>query len=144
MMNPITEGVKIITPGFSLQRIVAKLVVIAVLLGLGAWGGNTLARNHYEPLLADANKQIGVLTAANTALKASIEKQNTAITALQTEATKRQRAATAAVQQARTAAAKYRIRAQAVLLIKPPPGANQCAAAQAAFDDELRDERGWQ
>ncbi len=140
-MNPITE-VEAVATGFSPWRIVAVLVVIAVLLGLGAAGGYKAARAYYEPKLTAANEQIGTLTAANTALKASVEHQNTAIANLQAEAQKRQQAATAAVQQAHKAAAKNQTRAQAVLLLKPPPGANQCAAAQAAFDDELRDERG--
>lgn len=140
-MNPLAE-VEAVATGFTPWRIVAVLVVIAVLLGLGAWGGDTLARNHYEPLLADANKQIGTLTTANTALKASVEHQNGAIADLQAAAQRREREAAQAVQQARQQSAKEQTRAQAVLLLRPPPGANPCAAAQAAFDDELRTERG--
>ncbi len=123
-------------------RLIGLLVMAAVLIGVGAWGGYTLACNHYEPQLATANEQIGSLTTANTALKSSVDHQNAAVTALQAEATKREQAATAAVQQAHKVAVKSQTRAQAVLLLKPPTGANQCAAAQAAFDDELKDERG--
>lgn len=123
-------------------RLIGLLVAVAALIGLGAWGGHTLTRNHYEPLLATANEQIGTLTTANTEMKASVEHQNTAIAALQAEATKREQAATAAVQQAHKVAMKSQTRAQAVLLLKPPTGVTQCAAAQAAFDDELKDERG--
>ena len=140
-MIPLT-AIGAVVSGFSPWRIIGVLLVLAALVGLGAWGGHTLARNHYEPLLTEANKQIGTLTTANTEMKASVEHQNTAITALQAEAKKRVQAATAAVQQAHKVAVKSQIRAQAVLLLKPPTGANQCAAAQAAFDDELKDERG--
>ena len=140
-MNPLAE-VEAVATGFSPWRIVAVLVLVAVLLGLGAWGGHTLTRNHYEPLLADANKQIGTLTTANTSMKASVEKQNGAIADLQAEAQRREREAVLAVQQARQQSAKEQTRAQAVLLLRPPPGANPCTAAQAAFDDELKMERG--
>lgn len=142
-MNPITE-VEAVATGFSPWRIVAVLVVIAVLLGLGAAGGYKAARAYYEPKLTAANEQIGTLTTANTALKASVEKQNGAIADLQAEAKRREQAATAAMQQAHKVAVKSQSRAQAVLLLKPPLGVNQCVAAQAAFDDELRDERGAQ
>lgn len=142
-MNQITE-VEAVATGFSPWRIVAVLVVIAVLLGLGAAGGYKAARAYYEPKLTAANEQIGTLTTANTAMKSSVERRNAAIADLQAEAKKRQQAATAAVQQAHKVAVKSQTRAQAVLLLKPPPGANQCTAAQAAFDDELRDERGVQ
>lgn len=118
------------------------LAALAAMLGLGAAGGYKVARAYYEPKLTEANQQIGTLTTANTAMKASAEKQNAAIAGLQTEAKRREQAATAAVQQAHTVAVKNQSRAQAVLLLKPPPGVNQCVAAQAAFDDELKMERG--
>ena len=112
-------------------RFIGLLVAVSALIGLGGWGGYTMARDHYEPKLATANGQIGSLTMANAA-----------VTELQAEATKREQAATAAVQQAHKVAVKSQTRAQAVLLLKPPTGVNQCAAAHAAFDDELKDERG--
>lgn len=140
-MNPLTT-IGLVATGISPWRILAVLVAVAALIGFGAWGGYTLARDHYEPKLATANEQIGSLTTANTALKSSVERQNAAVTALQAEATKREQAATAAVQQAHKLAVKSQTRAQAVLLLKPPTGANLCAAAQAAFDAELKDERG--
>jgi hypothetical protein len=140
-MNPLT-AVETVATGFSPWRIVAVLVAVAALIGLGAWGGYTMARGYYEPKLSAANEQIGKLTTANTEMKASVEHQNTAIAALQAEAKTREQAATAAVQQAHKLAVKSQTRAQAVLLLKPPTGANECAAAQAAFDDELKDERG--
>ena len=49
-----------------------------------------------------------------------------------------------AVNQARQQSAKSQTRAQAVLIAKPPAGQNACEAAQKAFDDELRAERGKQ
>lgn len=47
-------------------------------------------------------------------MKASVERQNAAIAALQAEGQKRQQAATAAVQQAHAVSAKNQTRAQAV------------------------------
>ena len=123
------------------QRIIGMLVILIAMILAGMWMGARMTRGHYEPLLAEAHKQIGTLTTANAAMKASVEHQNTAITALQAEGQKRQQAAEAAVQQAHKAAAKNQTRAQAVLLLKPPPGVNQCTAAQAAFDAELKEER---
>lgn len=140
-MNPLTAFGSVST-GFSSWRIVAVLVAVAALIGLGAWGGYTMARGYYEPKLSAANAQIGTLTTANTEMKASVEHQNAAIATLQVEANKREQAATAAVQQAHKQAVKSQTRAQAVLLLKQPTGANQCVAAQVAFDDELKDERG--
>ena len=122
-------------------RIIGVLLVLAALVGLGAWGGHTLARNHYEPLLTEANKQIGTLTTTNAAMKSSLERQNAAVTALETEAKKREQDAAQAVNQARQQSAKSQTRAQAVMMAKPPAGQNACEAAQKAFDAELRAER---
>ncbi len=123
-------------------RIIGVLLVLVALVGLGAWGGHTLARNHYEPLLTEANKQIGTLTTTNAAMKSSLERQNAAVTALETEAKKREQDAAQAVNQARQQSAKSQTRAQAVMMAKPPAGQNACEAAQKAFDAELRAERG--
>ncbi len=123
-------------------RIIGVLLVLVALVGLGAWGGHTLARNHYEPLLTEANKQIGTLTTTNAAMKSSVEWQNAAVTALETEAKKREQDAAQAVNQARQQSAKSQTRAQAVMISKPPAGQNACEAAQKAFDAELRAERG--
>lgn len=126
----------------TIERILTALAVIVVLLGLGVWGGTALTRGHYEPLLADANKQIGALTTANSAMKASVEKQNSAIAALKAEETRRNLAAEKATQQARQKSIKEQAKAQELLTTQPPPGLGQCAAARAAFDEELRLERG--
>ncbi len=136
-MNPIAAAI-----GISPWRIVAVLLVVAGLLGLGIWCGYTRTRDYYEPKLSAASEQIGKLTAANAAMKASVEQQNAAITTLQAEGQKREQAAKVAAQQARAQAVQYQTRAQSVLMFKPPTGANPCTAAQVAFDDELRTERG--
>lgn len=140
-MMPLTT-IGAVVSGFSPWRIVGVLVALAALVGLGAWGGHTLARNHYEPLLTEANKQIGTLTTANAAMKTSVERQNAAVTALELEAKKREQDAAQALSVARTQSAKSQTRAQSVLIAKPPAGQNACEAAQKAFDDELRTERG--
>jgi hypothetical protein len=140
-MMPLTT-IGAVVSGFSPWRIVGVLLVLAALVGLGAWGGHTLARNHYEPLLTEANKQIGTLTTANTVMKTSVERQNAAVMTLETEAKKREQDAAQALAAARSQSAKSQTRAQAVLIAKPPAGQNACEAAQKAFDDELRTERG--
>lgn len=123
-------------------RLIGLLCVAAALIGVGAWGGGKLARNHYEPLLVTAGERIGSLTTANGAMQAAVAHQNAAIAALENETEKRERAAKAAVRQAHKAAVQNQARAQAVLLLKPPAGVNLCTAAMAAFDDELKLERG--
>lgn len=140
-MNLITDAGEAAT-GLSGARIMVALVLIAALLGIGAWGGHALSRSHYEPLLADANKTIGSLTTANESMAASVEVQNVAIAGLQEAAKRRERDAAQAIQQARQQSAKELSRAQSILLLRPPSGVNQCEAAQTAFDDELRFERG--
>lgn len=124
------------------QRIIGMLVILIAMILAGMWMGARMTRGHYEPLLAEANKQIGTLTTANAAMKASVEHQNTAIATLQAEAQKRQQAAEAAVQQAKKMAGKYQDRANDLLKLKVPSGSNECEAAKASFDNELKDERG--
>jgi len=123
-------------------RIMPVWAALVALIGIGAAGGYAAARAHYESKLAKANRQIGALSAANTTLGASVAKQNGAVVDLQAEADRRKQEAAQAWQQARDAAAQYQRTAQALLLTKPPPGADECTAARAAFDDELRAERG--
>ncbi len=130
-----------ITIALTPWRIFGALLTALTLITIGAWGGHTLARNHYEPLLTEANKQIGTLTTTNAAMKSSLEWQNAAVTALETEAKKREQDAAQAVNQARQQSAKSQTRAQAVMISKPPAGQNACEAAQKAFDAELRAER---
>lgn len=119
-----------------------KIATAIFVVLASAFGWHALTRNHYESVLADANKQIGALTTSNSAMKASVEKQNGAISDLQADAKRRERDASQAVKQAQQRSAKEQTRAQAVLLLRPPLGVNPCAAAEAAFDDELRTERG--
>ncbi|MDR2507962.1 MAG: hypothetical protein LBD67_08230 [Candidatus Accumulibacter sp.] len=140
-MNALGTVAAFVT-GLSPWRIIGVLLVIAALLAVGAFGGHAMARNHYEPLLADANKQIGTLTTANTGLRASVERQNNAVAALVAQANQREQDAAQAVAAARSQSAKNQTRAQAVLIAKPPAGQSACEAAQKAFDDELRTERG--
>lgn len=123
------------------QRIIGMLVILIAMILAGMWMGARMTRGHYEPLLAEAHKQIGTLTTANAAMKASVEHQNTAIAALQAEGQKRQQAAEAAVQKAQKRAGQYQARAQALLKLAAPAGRDECEAAQASFDAELKEER---
>jgi len=121
---------------------VRTLVCVLCLLATGLLGGYMLTRNHYESLLAAANQEIGSLKAANLDMADAVKKQNAAIDALQAEAKRRQAQAKIATDKAKAESVQSQKRAQAVLLSKPPAGSDMCEAARAAFDDELKAERG--
>jgi len=121
---------------------VRTLICVFCLLIAGLIGGYTLTRNHYESLLAAANQEIGSLKSANLDMADAVKKQNAAIDALQAEAKRRQAQAKISADKAKAESVQSQKRAQAVLLSKPPAGADMCEAARAAFDDELRAERG--
>ena len=93
---------------------------------MSAWGGYTLAYKYYAPKLQLAHEQLGALNMTNTALRQSIEQQNSAVAALTQQAQQRQQMAEAATRQAQTRARQTQRQAQAVLLLKPPAGADPC------------------
>jgi hypothetical protein len=121
---------------------VRTLIYVFSLVLAGAFGGHVLARNHYDSMLDEANQKIGAVNTVNTAMTEYIRKQNAAVDALHTEAERKQALAKSATDKARAESVQSQTRAQAVLLSKPPVGVDQCEAARAAFDAELKAERG--
>jgi hypothetical protein len=119
----------------------ARLVVaVAVLLAGIALGGG-LAVLHFEPQLAEANRQLGEYQHAYLTLADASARQNAAIDELQRAGEARQQTARAAATRAAAAAAPHYAAAQNILGLKPPPGADPCRTASADFDAELAAER---
>lgn len=122
----------------------AAVAGIALLIaGLaGAAGGAWLAARHFEPQLAAANLKLGEFQNAYLTLAEATGRQNAAIEQLHADGERRKKAALAAAETSHHAAQSHYRKAEAILGLKPPPGVDPCRAARAAFDDELREERG--
>lgn len=118
-------------------RLLLALAIALVGIGLGA----LLAEQYYAPQLADANKRIGELAAANSSLVTAAGRQNAVIDAEHAAGETRRAAAVTAAQQAHAAAQTHYDKGGIILGIRTPPGADACAAAREAFDAELREER---
>lgn len=119
----------------------ARLVVAVVVLLAGIVIGGGLATLHFEPQLAEANRKLGEYEHAYLTLAAGTARQNAAIDALESAGRERAEQARARAKQARGAAQAHYDRAEAILGLKPPPGADPCRTASADFDAELADER---
>lgn len=118
-----------------------RLIVAAALLLAGIALGGWLAARHFEPQLAEANRQIGELEHAYLTLADATGRQNAAIETLRVEGAQRKEKAQQAARQARGAAQPHYDRAKAIMGLKPPPAADPCRAASADFDAELTNER---
>ncbi|WP_457978038.1 hypothetical protein L0Y47_21345 [Ectopseudomonas composti] len=90
--------------------------------------------------LDDAGK-LGACRSTRTALLGQVIEQNTALADLRAAELERATRARAVQQQAEGLAQQADQQAQQVLQERTPVGADACAAASAAFDDELRRER---
>lgn len=128
-------------PGISWFRIGAALALILGLTGFGAWLGFHAASDHYEPLLAAAQQQVGQYQSANSQMRAAVKQQDDGIEAALQLAQQREQAAKDAQQTALGAAQAYQRKAAAILASRPL-GMDECKAASDAFDGELRAERG--
>lgn len=91
--------------------------------------------------LADADKLGACRTTRTNLLELTIE-QNQALAGLRAADQERAQRAQAAQQEAEGRAQQADQQAQAVMQERTPAGADACAAASRAFDDELRRERG--
>ena len=128
-------------PGISWLRIGAALLLVLGLAGFGAWLGFRATRDYYEPKLEDAEAQVGQFQTANTQMRAAVKQQNAAIEGIQQRAQQREEEAATEQRTAAAAAQSYQQKA-ATILASRPLGADECAAASQAFDEELRQERG--
>ncbi|WP_291972878.1 hypothetical protein [Candidatus Symbiopectobacterium sp.] len=116
-------------------RLVVFLLALASIVGAGAW----LAARHYQPTIDNLN---GLLTTCKTEKHqqdAAISAQNNGVAALKLLADLREASAKAKQEEARKSAQTEYAAANAVLSEQTMGEA--CAAASAAFDDELRRER---
>ncbi|MBH2771204.1 hypothetical protein I5L29_02525 [Serratia marcescens] len=114
---------------------VAILLALAAIVGSGAW----LAGRHYQPTIDRLNEALTQCKGSNKQQAATIASQNAGITALQREQADREAKAKADQEKARKQAQGDYEKANAVMAERTTGEA--CAAASAAFDDELRRER---
>lgn len=119
-------------------RLFLALGIATIAAGLGYW----LAVDHYRPRLEAAADRADQIEGAYRHLAGVTQRQNEAITALEQATTRRREKAQTVVTSARNSAAGLRLHADGILRTPLPAGADPCQAAGAAFDDELRQERG--
>lgn len=119
-------------------KLLATLAAAALLAAGGAW----LASLYYSPRLELAEQRAQALDDAYTTLASASQRQNEAITALETEAAERQRIAEAAVADARKISSVHQASALAILRAPKPSAGDPCAIARQEFDEELQNERG--
>lgn len=123
-------------PGKIIARGVIALLALAAIVGAGAW----LAARHYQPTIDNLNKLLATCKAEKRQQDAAIAAQNNGVTALRLMADVRESNAKAAQLSARKSAqADY---AAANTVLSEQTYGEACAAASAAFDNELRRERG--
>ncbi|MFV8869545.1 hypothetical protein [Serratia fonticola] len=125
-----------LTPAAMIASAVVILLALASIVGAGVW----LASRHYQPTIDNLNSLLATCQSNNRQQAASIASQNAGITALQTLEALRQAAAAEAQQKAQADAQGDYGKANEVLTERSEGDA--CAAASAAFDAELRRERG--
>ena len=120
-------------------------LVLAVVVGLGqqirvsSLQGDLAAER--QARLEDAGK-LGACRATRTNLLGQVIEQNGALADLRAAELERAARAREAQQRAEVEAQQSDQQAQQVLQERTPAGADACAAASAAFDDELKRERG--
>lgn len=130
-------------------RWLAWLALAAIIASAGAWGGHKATQAYYQPKIEKletrakvAEDRANEFEAAYNALAGATQRQNEAINQLQDDAKAREKRAAKELAQARAAAIARRGQAAAIMDLKLPAGADECLEAQAAFDEELRQERG--
>lgn len=125
-----------LTPAAMVATVVVILLALASIVGAGVW----LASRHYQPTIDNLNSLLDTCQSNNRQQAASIASQNAGITALQTLEAIRKATAAEAQQKAQAAAQDDYGKANEVLTERSE--GDVCAAASAAFDAELRRERG--
>lgn len=92
--------------------------------------------------LLEASEKLGACRATRTTLLGQVIEQNSAIAGLRSAEQERSAKAREEQQKAEVEAANVDRQAQEVLQEQTPIGADACADASAAFDNELKRERG--
>ncbi|MGQ5935255.1 hypothetical protein ACUNHG_14085 [Serratia sp. IR-2025] len=114
---------------------VVILLALAAVVGTGAW----LAARHYQPTIDRLNEALTQCRDISRQQSATITSQNAGIEALRSADVARQAKAKAEQEKALREAQNDYGKANAVLSERTT--GEVCAAASAAFDDELRRER---
>ncbi len=114
---------------------VVILLALAAIAGAGAW----LAARHYQPTIDRLNDALTQCRDTGRQQAATIDSQNAGITALQREQAEREAKAKDDQEKAREQARGDYEKANAVMAERTT--GEVCAAASAAFDAELRQER---
>ncbi|MGP1065741.1 hypothetical protein ACJ8LR_18370 [Serratia sp. CY56810] len=118
-----------------ITSLVVILLALAAVVGAGAW----LAARHYQPTIDRLNEALTQCMDSNKQQASTIASQNAGITALQREQAEREAKAKADQEKARRQAKGDYEKANAVMAERTI--GEVCAAASAAFDDELRRDR---
>jgi hypothetical protein len=133
----------------ALYRWLFWLAAVAIIAGVGAWGGHKATQAYYQPKIekleirAKAAEDLAKeFETAYNALASATQRQNEAINKLRSDAAERQRLADIAVAKAKAEAVAFNGKATAIMGLKLPLGADECTAAREAFDVDLREERG--
>lgn len=122
-------------PGKMIAYGVVILLALAAIVGAGAW----MAAQHYQPTIDRLNDGLAQCKASNKQQVATIASQNAGITALQRKQEELESKVKAAQEEARREAQGDYEKANEVMAERTT--GEVCAAASAAFDDELRRER---
>ncbi|MEL5392885.1 hypothetical protein [Serratia nevei] len=122
-------------PG-KIASVVVILLALAAVVGSGAW----LAARHYQPTIDRLNEALTQCKDTGRQQASMIASQNAGIEAQQRADAVREAKARLEQEQARKKAQGYYSKANEVLSERTT--GEVCAAASAAFDDELRRERG--
>lgn len=136
-------------------KVVALIAAVALIFGAGGWAGHKVSESSHLAKISRLETDLGAARNAQvlsadlagrfktycTAIDTATAKQDAAIVALGTQARAHTAAAAAATAQARKDATRFQREAASILAQPAPAGVGGCAAASAAFDDELRAER---
>lgn len=121
--------------GKMITAIVVILLALAAMVGAGAW----MAGRHYQPTIDRLNQVLTQCKDTTRQQSATINSQNAGIEAMRSADAAREAKAKAEQEKARREALDDYGKATAILSERTT--GEVCAAASAAFDDELRRER---
>lgn len=122
-------------PGKMIAYGVVILLALTAVVGAGAW----LAGRHYQPTIDRLNELLTQCRDTSRQQSATITSQNAGIEAVRRADAEREAKAKSAQEKARREAQDDYGKANAVLSERTT--GEECAAASAAFDEELRRER---
>lgn len=136
-------------------KIIATLLAALLCAAGGGWAGFKVSESHHLDTITAQRAELAELKAAKTladdlaereaaycgALDKAVARQDAVIAELGRLTEAHKAAALAAAASARAESSRRQAEAAAVLASRPPAGADACASARTAFDEELRAER---